>query len=125
MLAGKPVHTTLPAADIERARSFYSEKLGLTPESESPAGVLYRCGEATRFMVYPTQGSPSGAHTQMSWEVDNIEAEVAELKATGVVFEEYDFPNLKTENGVAAIGPLKVAWFKDSESNLLGIVQFL
>jgi hypothetical protein len=61
----------------------------------------------------------------LSWTVDDIEAEVAALKARGVTFEEYDFPSLKTINGVAVMGPVKIAWMKDSEGNLLSVAQFV
>jgi len=125
MLADRPIHTTLPAADLERAKRFYSEKLGLTPESEAPGGIFYRCGGDTRSLVFPSGGTASGQHTQMSWTVDEIESEVAGLKARGVVFEEYETPYLKTVQSVATTGPTKAAWFKDSEGNLLGLVQFV
>jgi catechol 2,3-dioxygenase-like lactoylglutathione lyase family enzyme len=125
MLADRPIHTTLPAADLERARRFYSEQLGLTPESEAPGGMFYRCGGDTRFLVFPSGGTASGQHTQMSWTVDDIESEVAGLKARGVVFEEYETPSLKTVQSVATTGPVKQAWFKDSEGNLLGLVQLV
>ncbi len=125
MLADRPIHTTLPAADLERAKRFYSEKLGLMPESEAPGGIFYRCGADTRFLVFPSGGTASGQHTQMSWTVDDIESEVAGLKARGVVFEEYETPSLKTVQSVATTGPIKAAWFKDSEGNLLGVVQFV
>ena len=125
MLDNQPVHATLPASDLERAKRFYAEKLGLTPESETPGGVFYRCGGGTRFLVFPSSGAASGNHTQMGWTVDDIEAEVSGLKARGLVFEEYDTPYLKTVNSIASPGPVKSAWFKDSEGNLLGIVQFL
>src|SRR5437763_4061497 len=113
MLADYPIHATLPASYMERAKRFYTEKLGLTAESESPEGVVYRSGD-TRFLVFPAGGTASGTHTQLSWTVDDIEAEVAALKARGVIFEEYDFPSLKTINGVATMGPVKIAWMKDS-----------
>jgi catechol 2,3-dioxygenase-like lactoylglutathione lyase family enzyme len=125
MLADRPIHATLPAADLERAKRFYTENLGLTPEIEAPGGIFYRCGEGTRFLVFPSSGTAGGNHTQMGWAVDDIESEVADLKARGVVFEEYDTPYLKTVNGVALTGPIKAAWFKDSEGNLLGLVQFV
>ena len=124
MLADYPIHATLPATDLERARRFYSEKLGLTVESEAPEGIFYRSGD-TRFLVFPSSGTASGAHTQLSWTVDDIEAEVAALKARGVIFEEYDFPTLSIINGVASMGPVKIAWMKDSEGNLLSIAQFV
>ncbi len=125
MIADYPIHTTLPAADLERARRFYSEQLGLTPESEAPGGIFYRCGADTRFLVFPSRGTASGQHTQMSWTVDDIESGVAGLKARGVVFEEYATPSLTTVQSVATTGPVKQAWFKDSEGNLLGVVQLV
>ncbi len=125
MLADRPIHPALPAADLERARRFYAEKLGLTPESEGPGGLFYRCGENTRFLLFPSQGTASGTHTQAGWTVDDIEAEVADLKARGVVFEEYDTPSLKTIKSVASTGPTRAAWFKDSEGNLLVLLQFV
>jgi hypothetical protein len=99
--------------------------MGRTPESEAPGGIFFRCGGGTRFLVFPSGGTASGQHTQMGWTVDDIESEVADLKARGVVFEEYDTPYLKTVNSVATTGPIKAAWFKDTEGNLLGIVQFV
>jgi catechol 2,3-dioxygenase-like lactoylglutathione lyase family enzyme len=124
MLANCRIHSTLPATDLERAKRFYAEKLGLTPEKEEPGGLFYRCGGGTLFLLYPSQGAASGTHTQAGWLTNNdIEAEVADLKARGVVFEEYDTPDLKTVNSIATVGPDKVAWFKDSEGNLLVLVQ--
>ena len=122
MLADRPIHTPLPATDLERAKRFYTEKLGLTAESEAPEGVFYRSGD-TRFLVFPSGGTASGTHTQASWIVDDVESEVAALKARGVIFEEYDTPNLKTVNSLATIGQSKGVWFKDSEGNLLGLRQ--
>jgi catechol 2,3-dioxygenase-like lactoylglutathione lyase family enzyme len=124
MLANYSIHATLPATDMERAKLFYTEKLGLTAESEAPEGVFYRSGD-TRFLVFPSGGTVSGAHTQLSWTVDDIEAEVAALKARGVTFEEYDMSSLKTINSVALLGPVKIAWMKDSEGNLLSVAQFV
>jgi catechol 2,3-dioxygenase-like lactoylglutathione lyase family enzyme len=130
MLAGAQVSTRLPAKDLERARRFYSEKLGLDPVEERPGGLRYQCGESS-FALFESAGSASGTHTQMSWEVDDIEAVVAALRARGVVFEEYDAPGLTTRHGVADIAgnyPSKGvgergAWFRDSEGNLLSLGQ--
>jgi catechol 2,3-dioxygenase-like lactoylglutathione lyase family enzyme len=91
MLEEHPVHTTLPASDIQRAKQFYSDTLGLSVENEAPGGIFFRSGN-THFLVFPTGGRPSGSHTQMGWTVDDIDAEVSELKARGVAFERYDFP---------------------------------
>jgi catechol 2,3-dioxygenase-like lactoylglutathione lyase family enzyme len=124
MLTDLQMYATLPATDLERARRFYAEKLGLTPESEVPGGLWYRCGGNTRFSVFLSQGEASGTHTQALWMVMDVESEVATLKARGVVFEEYNLPSLKTLNSIATIGTAKGAWFKDSEGNLLSLAQF-
>jgi predicted enzyme related to lactoylglutathione lyase len=125
MLTNSPIYASLPAADLERAKRFYAEKLGLTPESELPGGLLYRCGKDSRFSVFPSEGEVSGTHTQAIWLVEDVESEVAALKDRGIVFEEYDLPSLSTVNSIATIGPNKGAWFKDSEGNLLSLVQFV
>ena len=131
MLSDAKVATRLPAQDLERARRFYSEKLGLEPVEDRPGGLLYRCG-GTEFGLFQSAGDPSGAHTQMGWEVDDIDAVVEGLRSRGVAFEEYDFPGLTTVNGIAEIEgnyPSKggkgerAAWFRDSEGNLLGMGQ--
>ena len=114
---------TLPAQDIERARKFYEQKLGLTPGELSPdGGVMYKTGN-TQILVFPSNGKPSGDHTQVGLDVEDVTAAVSELKKSGVKFEEYDFPGLKTHDGVADIGVDKGAWFKDSEGNLLALSQ--
>jgi catechol 2,3-dioxygenase-like lactoylglutathione lyase family enzyme len=114
---------TLPAADLERAKKFYAEKLGLTPSTESPGGIFYVVGGGTRFTIYPTPNPSRGGHTQLGFTTSDVKKEVAELRARGVVFEEYDFPGLKTEDSVAKTGDTFAAWFKDSEGNTIGIVQ--
>jgi catechol 2,3-dioxygenase-like lactoylglutathione lyase family enzyme len=131
MLEDGKVVARIPAQDLQRARLFYAEKLGLEPSEERPGGLLYRCGEG-EFALFESTGAASGNHTQMAWEVEDIEATVEQLRARGVVFEEYDFPGLKTVNGIAEVegnypskGGVgeKAAWFMDSEGNLFGIGQ--
>jgi catechol 2,3-dioxygenase-like lactoylglutathione lyase family enzyme len=130
MLQSSNVAARIPAQDLERARSFYSSRLGLEPVEERPGGLRYRCGSG-HFSLFQSSGSASGSHTQMAWEVDDIAATVKELRRRGVVFEEYDLPDLKTINGIAEITGNypsrgvgeKGAWFRDSEGNLLGIGQ--
>jgi catechol 2,3-dioxygenase-like lactoylglutathione lyase family enzyme len=125
--------TRLPAQDLDRARAFYAEKLGLEPADERPGGILYRVGD-TEFALFASGGRATGDHTQMGFEVEDIEATVAELKARGVVFAEVDVPGLRTRDGIADIEgnyPTKRAsgergaWFHDSEGNLLGIGQLV
>jgi catechol 2,3-dioxygenase-like lactoylglutathione lyase family enzyme len=122
MLSQREFHATIPVQDLSRARQFYAEKLGLQPESEMTGGLVYRCKDSW-FLLFPSNGTSTGQFTQGGWTTDDIKAEVAELKARGLVFEEYDYPNLKTVNSIAMTGAGKAAWFKDSEGNLLGIVQ--
>jgi catechol 2,3-dioxygenase-like lactoylglutathione lyase family enzyme len=131
MLDTSDVATRLPAQDLERARAFYAEKLGLHPVEERPGGLRYRCGNGY-FALFASSGAPSGDHTQMGWEVDDLVATVAELRRRGVDFEEYDLPGLRTVNGIAEVAGNypsrggvgeKAAWFRDSEGNLLGIGQ--
>ena len=123
------VATRLPAQDLDRARAWYSDKLGLEPSDERPGGLLYRMRNG-EFALFASSGRPSGEHTQMGFEVDDIEATVAELKARGVVFEEYDF----TDGAIADIEgnyPSKNArgergaWFRDSEGNMLGVGELV
>jgi catechol 2,3-dioxygenase-like lactoylglutathione lyase family enzyme len=122
MLSDREFHATIPVQDINRAKKFYTEKLGFTPESEAPSGVTYRCRDSW-FLLFPSSGKSNGSFTQGGWATDNIEAEVAELKKRGVVFEEYDLPNFKTVNSIAQTGKNRAAWFKDSEGNMLGLIQ--
>ena len=130
MLDHAKVTTRLPAQDLERARAFYAEKLGLEPAEQRPGGLRYRVAGG-EFALYQSGGAPSGEHTQMGFEVEDIDAAVAELRQRGVVFEEYDFPGLTTVGGIADIEgnyPSKGtgergAWFRDSEGNMLGLGQ--
>ena len=127
MLEHSDVATRLPAQDLERARAFYAEKLGLRPVEERPGGLLYRCGNGY-FALFASAGASSGTHTQMAWEVADIQATVASLRARGVVFEEYKGAvngimdiegNYPSKGGIGE----RAAWFRDSEGNLLGSGQ--
>jgi catechol 2,3-dioxygenase-like lactoylglutathione lyase family enzyme len=131
MLDDAKVATRLPAQDLDRARAFYAEKLGLEPVEERPGGLLYRC-HSGEFALFESAGDPPGGHTQMAFDVDDLDATVRQLRGRGVVFEEYDFPGLTTVNGIAEVEgnyPTKggkgehAAWFRDSEGNMLGIAQ--
>lgn len=102
MLDQSDVATRLPAQDLKRARTFSSEKLGLEPVEERAGGLRYRGGNGF-FALFESAGAASGSHTQMGWEVPDIDATVAVLRARGVVVEEYDLPGLETVNGIAEI----------------------
>jgi predicted enzyme related to lactoylglutathione lyase len=112
----------LPAQDLQRAKAFYRDKLGLTPIDENPGGMLYQLAKGTGFLVFLSSGKPSGTHTQMAIEVQDLDEALEQLRAKGVKLEEYNTPNLKTVDGIATLPDgQKVAWFKDSEGNVLGI----
>ena len=115
--------TTLPVENLARARAFYAEKLGLRPTREVEGALFYEGDGATGFLLFLSGGRPSGQHTQMTWFVKDIVYTVAKLKSRGVLFQEYDFPGLKTNHGIADLGYQRAAWFLDSEGNLLALGQ--
>jgi catechol 2,3-dioxygenase-like lactoylglutathione lyase family enzyme len=123
MLAAAPVHPAIPAGDLERAKRFYRDTLGLEVSTEMQEGVRFDCGAGTQLYVYPTRNAGQAAHTLAAWRVTDLDAEMADLRARGLTFEEYDLPGLKTVDGVAEWGRLRGAWFKDSEGNILGVTQ--
>jgi predicted enzyme related to lactoylglutathione lyase len=122
MLKNHRTHTTVPAADLERAKAYYKDKMGLEPREEDDQVVQYEL-DGSRFILYLTPNTTRGGHTQLGFQVDDVDAEVADLKTRGVVFEEYDFPGLKTENSVATNPGGRAAWFIDSEGNTVGLFQ--
>jgi len=129
MLGNKMAYPSLPAVDIKRARKFYEDKLGLKVMMEDPSpGMMLMAGEGS--MIYVYQRGPTKAdHTVLEFKVDDLEAEMKDLRSKGVKFEEYDIPGLgiKTVNGMATMGSgmdmMKAAWFKDSEGNIIGLDQ--
>lgn len=123
MLKNSPIVPYIPVANVARARKFYEEKIGLTPKEEYAGGVIYECGKSTVFFMYTSPGAGTSKASAAFWAVDDVAAEVAALKARGVVFEEYDMPGIKTVNSVMTGGGAKTAWFKDSEGNILAISQ--
>jgi predicted enzyme related to lactoylglutathione lyase len=124
MLKFKDVGAALPAQDVGRARQFYEQKLGLKPTEVQPDGsARYQVGSGT-FLVFKSMGKASGDHTQMGLEVDDATSLVSELKNAGVKVEEYDYPDFKTKDGVVDMPDGgKGAWFKDTEGNLISILQ--
>jgi len=120
MLANCPVTTILPVIDMPRARAFYEKKLGLKPGGEKPDGkFVYACGGGAVIALFPKAGGTKAEHTAISFRVDDIAAAVEALQRNGVVFEDYDFPGLKTVDHVCVLGSEKAAWFKDTEGNYL------
>ena len=123
MLKNFPIVPYIPATNVARARKFYEEKVGLVPREEVAGGVVYECGDRSWIFLYPSGGAGTSKASQAFWEVDDVEAEVADLRSRGVVFEEYDMPGMKTVNGIATAGGTKAAWFKDSEGNIMALIQ--
>ena len=122
MLSQSSLSTAAPIANIERTRKFYGETLGLKEVHADEVGILFEAGNSTTIYLYTRQPTKAD-HTIASFSVEDIEAEVANLKSKGVIFEEYDMPGMKTENGIATWGPDKAAWFKDPDGNILGLFQ--
>ena len=128
MLTNAGVRPTIPVINLERAKNFYGSKLGLKPVTDNrnivatPNTALFDCGNGTSIELYQRNATKAD-HTVATFEVKNIENEVKNLKSNGVLFEEYDLPGLKTKDGIAEQGPIKCAWFKDTEGNILCIHQ--
>jgi len=125
MLKDSKVTTVLPAEDLDRAIDFYQNKLGLkkVEGSEQMGGVAFEAGEGSQIYIYE-RARTVAQHTVASFSVDKIEDIMGELREKGVKFEEYDMGELKTVNGVATMGDMKAAWFKDTEGNILALDQY-
>lgn len=123
MLKDLNVAGVLPASDIARARDFYRDKLGLEPDNpEATDNLMYKCANGTAFLLYETPNAGTAKNTQLGFQSTDLDQDMADLRARGVVFEDYDFPGLKTENGVATLPDgERGAWFLDSEGNILSI----
>ena len=123
MLSQARIHATLPASDLARARRFYEGVLGFPPDVQDD-GVLYRTVDGSEFLVFPSSGRPSGTHTQLGFTVGDLASEMADLASRGVAFESYDFPGFDRSTSIATFSGSRSAWFKDTEGNLLGVVEF-
>jgi predicted enzyme related to lactoylglutathione lyase len=123
MLSNAPIVPYIPVADMGRARKFYEGTLGLKPREEYAGGVIYECGKGSWVFMYRSAGAGTSKASTAFWAVDDVAAEVAELKARGVVFEEYDLPGTRMVNSIATGGGAKTAWFKDSEGNILAVSE--
>ena len=116
-----PMYAYLPAKDVARARKFYEQNLGFKPKRRQRAASLYEFADHTACFLYPTPNAGTSRASQAFWQVDDVEREVAELKARGVKLEEYDMPGMKTEDGIATGDGARAAWFKDTEGNILAV----
>lgn len=127
MLERFPIHATVAASDIDRARSWYEAKLGLEPKVTDPGGGMwFEFSSGTWLYVYPTASAGTAQNTVAGWTVTGIEQVMDELRSRGVVFEEYDLPGIRTVNGLATWeGMGKAAWFRDSEGNTFELSEVL
>jgi catechol 2,3-dioxygenase-like lactoylglutathione lyase family enzyme len=125
MLTEAPIVPYIPVKDLARARKFYEEKVGLRPTQEYAGGVIYECGKGSWVFMYPTPNAGTSKASTAFWAVEDVAAEVAQLKARGVTFEEYDMPGITMVDSVATGGGAKTAWFKDTEGNILAVSQRL
>jgi predicted enzyme related to lactoylglutathione lyase len=123
VLTDFPMYATIPAIDLARARHFYEDKLGFKPKEARPSGVMYEVHNAGMYL-YPSTFAGTNKATAAGFNVTNLPAIVAELKAKGIAFEEYDMGDgYKTENGMMKTPEGLAAWFKDSEGNIIGLFQ--
>jgi catechol-2,3-dioxygenase len=120
MLTDSKVTANVPASDLDRARRFYADTLGLTPADENPGGLVYTTSAGTTFFLYQTEYAGQAGHTIAQWHVGSVADEVRDLKAKGVEFEHYDMPGVTWDGDVATMqGMGSAAWFKDSEGNIM------
>ena len=126
MLQQSPMYSYIPAQDIARARRFYEDKLGLRPTEETNGGVVYRFGGGTAAFLYPTPNAGTSQASQAFWSVEDVDAAIRWLKERGVQFEHYgDMPGERSPQGAVTAGGAKAAWFKDSEGNIMALIQTL
>ena len=123
MLGAHPIYPVLLATDLRATKEFYHDRLGLEILNENDEVLTFRCGAGTQFSVTKSTVGTADSQTQVSWEVSDVRAEVAELRSRGVEVEDYDLPCLKTEDGTADLGFAWAAWIIDPGKNALGILQ--
>jgi catechol 2,3-dioxygenase-like lactoylglutathione lyase family enzyme len=123
MLADSPIDVMLLATDLDAAREFYAERLGLEVLIATEDFLTFDCGGDSRLVITHSSTGTSDAQTKASWRVRRIAAEVAQLRSRGVHILDYDDPDLTTEDGIADVGFALAAWFVDPAGNTLGLLQ--
>jgi catechol-2,3-dioxygenase len=123
MLGEHPIDVVLLATDLELSKEFYAGKLGLEILDENEEAITYKCGGESRLVVTKSTTGTADEQTQAGWRVDDLAAELTELRSRGVAIQEYDMPGLKTVDGVADVGFALIAWIVDPHGNALGITQ--
>jgi predicted enzyme related to lactoylglutathione lyase len=125
MLQQSPLYAYIPARDLERARQFYEGKLGFVPKQESNGGVVYEFAGGTACFLYPTPHAGTSQASQAFWDVADVDKEITELRDRGVVFEDFDLPGERSAAGAVTAGGAKAAWFRDSEGNIMALIETL
>ncbi|TFZ03458.1 VOC family protein [Ramlibacter rhizophilus] len=124
MLQACPMYAYIPAKDIARARRFYEDVLGLRPKEETNGGVVYEFGGGTAAFLYPTPNAGTSQASQAFWSVPDVDAQMQALKSRGLRFETYeDMPGERSPQGAVTAGGAKAAWFKDSEGNIMALIE--
>ncbi len=123
MLTDALAEAIVPISDRERSIEFYGNALGLTLVENLPEEVVFEAGHGTRLSLYESVGAGKSRHTVAGFIVEDLDRVVASLRERGVVFEEYDLPELKTVDGIATVGETRGAWFKDPDGNIIGVVS--
>jgi predicted enzyme related to lactoylglutathione lyase len=123
MLQDFPMYSYIPARHLARARQFYEQKVGLRPKQETNGGVVYEFAGGTAAFLYPTPNAGTSKASQAFWSVQDVDGLIVKLKAKGVVFETYDMPGEKSPQGAITAGGAKAAWFKDSEGNIMALIE--
>jgi catechol 2,3-dioxygenase-like lactoylglutathione lyase family enzyme len=123
VLATHEPTATIAVKDLQRARHFYEEQLGLKPrKTQGEDAVLYNAGRSG-LLVYKSQHAGTNKATAATWSVDGVDDLVRDLRGKGIRFERYDFPDCRHEGDVHVMGSLRVAWFKDPEGNIHSLVS--
>jgi catechol 2,3-dioxygenase-like lactoylglutathione lyase family enzyme len=123
MLSDAEVGASIAVKDLEAAKGWYGKTLGLTPEREEPDGIYYRCGGGSSFFIYPSTFAGTAQNTVAGFRVKDLEREMEELRSRGITLEDYAFPGLKTENGIATFEGGRGAWFKDLDGNIFALTH--
>ena len=123
MFADREATVMVPATDVERAKSWYGEKLGLKSIRTEEEGATYRLAGGAPMFLYKSDYAGTAKHTLISFKSMDLKADMQALRAKGLAFIDYDLPNLKTVDGIAEFGPVKTAWVHDSEGNILGFME--
>jgi catechol 2,3-dioxygenase-like lactoylglutathione lyase family enzyme len=119
MLTRRRATTMLPVTDVARARRFYEEQLGLRPKTTLPNGEILYETDGSTLALYPRPEPARSEHTQVSFEVEDIEGEVRDLRHHGVHFEHYEMPEAREHEGIYEFGKERCAWMRDPDGNIL------